>query len=76
MGIETSVLYMTFKNQVGKVCTLTVDDPREDLQASEVKTFMEQVLSENIFLPKGYPLTTIVSAKVVNKDTVEYDLEV
>lgn len=73
---ETSVLYMSFRNGMGNICTITVDDPREDLQGAEVKTFMQKVIDLDIFVPKGYNIVSMVSAKIVNKDTVEYDLEV
>ena len=74
--METSVLYMTFKNAIGNTCTFTVEDPLEEITSVEVKAMMEKIISLNIFLPRGYSITTMVSAKIVNKDTIEYDLEV
>lgn len=76
MGDKERTLYMTFKNSFGQACTISADDPREDLEESEIITFMNLVIAKNIFIPKGYDITTAVSAKVVNKDTVEFDLEV
>lgn len=73
---KEKALYMTFKNAIGNTCTISVDDPREDLEEEDVIEAMENIITNNIFLPKGYDITTAVSAKVVDKVTTEYDLEV
>lgn len=69
-------LLMTFKNTVGNSFTLTIDDPREDLEESEIIAAMNLIKEKNIFLPKGYDITECVSAKVIDTTTTEYDLEV
>lgn len=69
-------LLMTFKNTVGNSFTLTVDDPREDLEEREIITVMNLIKEKNLFLPKGYDITECVSAKIVDSTTTEYDLEV
>lgn len=76
MGDKERTLYMTFKNSFGQACTISLDSPREDLGEQEVIDFMNLVIAKNIFIPKGYDIATAVSAKIVNKDTVEFDLEV
>ena len=72
----TSTLYMTFKNALGNSCTISIDDPREDLEEQEIVDFMNLVIQKNIFSPKGYDLANQVSAKIVNANTTEYDLVV
>ena len=72
--MDTSVLYMTFKNSLGNSCTISVDDPRTDLTEQNIIDFMNLVVTKNIFQPKGYDISTCVSAKVVNATTTEFDL--
>ena len=67
---------MTFKNALGNSFSVTVEDPREDLGEQEIIDTMNLVKDKNIFQPKGYDITTCVSAKVVDSKTTEYDLEV
>lgn len=74
--MDERTLYMTFKNTLGNSCTLSLDDPREDITEQEVIDFMNLVITKNVFAPKGYDMTTAVGAKVVNKNTVEFDLEI
>ena len=69
-------LLMTFKNTLGNSFTLTVDDPREDLQEEDVIEAMNLIKDNNIFLPKWYDIASCVSAKLVDSTTTEYDLEV
>lgn len=72
--METKVLYMTFKNSLGNSCTISVDDPRQDITEQNIIDFMNLVVQKNIFQPKGYDITTTVSAKIVNANTTEYNL--
>ena len=67
-------LVMSFKTTDDKKVSLTVDNPREDLTEEEVKTAMELIKEKNIFAPGGADLASLVSAKVVETDTTNYDL--
>lgn len=67
-------LVMTFKTTDDKKVSLTIDNPREDLTEEEVKTAMELIKEKNIFAPGGADLVSLVSAKVVETDTTNYDL--
>ena len=69
-------LLMIFKNTLGNSFTITIDDPRDDLEEQEIVDAMELIKSKNIFQPKGYDIAQCVSAKVVSSNTTEYDLEV
>ena len=67
-------LVMTFKTSDEKKVSISVDNPREDLTEEEVKTAMELIKEKNIFAPNGADLAALVSAKVVQTDTTNYDL--
>lgn len=72
--METRVLYMTFKNSLGNSCTITVEDPKADITEQNIIDAMNLIKSKNIFQPKGYDITTCVSAKIVDANTTEYNL--
>ena len=74
MKVKTK-LVMTFKSSDDKSVSISVDDPREDLSESEIKEAMDTILEKDIFSPNGGSLVSAVSAKVVQTDTTEYDLE-
>ena len=67
-------LVMTFKATGDKKVSISVDNPREDLSEEEIKAAMELIKDKNIFAPNGADLEALVSAKVVQTDTTNYDL--
>ncbi|MCC3867901.1 DUF2922 domain-containing protein [Terrisporobacter mayombei] len=74
--MDEKKIVMTFKNTLGNSFSITVEDPREDLEEQEIIDAMNLIKDKNIFQPKGYDIVTCVSAKVVESTTTEYDLEV
>lgn len=70
----TKKLLMTFKTNDGKKVSLSVDDPREDITEEEIKDAMTTIINSGIFEPNGSSLIEMIEAKVVETDTVEYDL--
>ena len=72
---QTKKLIMTFKTTDDKKISLSVDNPREDVLESEIKSAMDLVVSKNIFAPGGADIAEAISAKVVVTDTTPYDLE-
>ena len=72
--METRVLYMTFKNTLGNSCTISVEDPRADITEQDIINAMNLIKEKNIFQPKGYDISTCVSAKIVDANTTEYNL--
>ena len=70
----TKRLVMSFLTSEDKKVSLTVDNPREDINETEIKSAMDLVVEKNIFAPNGSDIVATVEAKVVVTDTTEYDL--
>ena len=71
---ETKKLVMVFKNSVGKNVRITIDDPKDNITETEIKTTMELIVEKNIFKKNDYAFVEAVEAKIVTTDTTEYDL--
>ena len=71
---QTKRLVMTFKTDGDKKVSLVVDDPRDNISESEIKSAMDLVIAKNIFAPNGDDIVQAVDAKVVVTDTTPYDL--
>ena len=71
---QTSTLVMVFKNRAGKNVSISIDDPRDDLTESEIKSAMELIIAKDVFKKKNFSLTEAVGAKITNTETDEYDL--
>ena len=72
--MDEKKLIMTFKNTLGNSFSITIDDPREDLEEQNIIDAMNLIKTKNIFQPKGYDIAECISAKVVDSTTTEYDL--
>lgn len=72
----TKRLVMSFKNTLGRVVSISVDDPREDVTEAEIKKVMDMIVEKNIFVPNGADIVEAIEAKVVVTDTTEFDLVV
>ena len=71
---ETKKLVMVFKNSVGKNVSISIDDPKDNITETEIKTTMELIVEKNIFKKNDYAFVEAVEAKIVTPDTTEYDL--
>ena len=69
-------LIVTFKNTLGNSFSITIDDPREDIEETDIINAMNLIKEKNIFQPKGYDIAECVSAKVVDSTTTEYNLTI
>ena len=67
-------LMMTFKTDEDKNVSISVDDPRENLNESEIKNVMQLILEKDIFSISGASIVELVEAKIVQTDTQEFDL--
>ena len=67
-------LMMTFKTDEDKNTSISIDDPRENLNESEIKNVMELILQKDIFSINGASIIDLVEAKIVQTGTTEFDL--
>ena len=72
--MDEKKLIMTFKNTLGNSFSITIDDPREDLEEQNIIDAMNLIKTKNIFQPKGYDIAECISTKVVDSTTTEYNL--
>ena len=67
-------LMMTFKTDEDKNTSISIDDPRENLNETEVKSVMQLILEKDIFSINGASIVDLVEAKIVQTGTTEFDL--
>jgi hypothetical protein len=64
------VLRMIFRNQEGRLVTLSLLDADPELTALQVETVMDSVVSRNIFTSSGGNLTEKVRAEIVTTNVL------
>ena len=67
-------LMMTFKTDEDKNISISLDDPRDNIAEQEIHDAMNIILNNDIFSPNGETLVSLVSAKIVETGTTEFDL--
>ena len=67
-------LMMTFKTDEDKNISISIDDPKESLNETEVKNVMELILQKDIFSINGASIIDLVDAKIVQTGTTSFDL--
>ncbi len=60
-------LSMSFLNEDGKKCSITLNNVKEDVTDAEVKAAMDVLIAKNIFTSKGGDLKTKDSAHIVER---------
>ncbi|WP_342597969.1 DUF2922 domain-containing protein [Psychrobacillus sp. FSL H8-0483] len=64
-------LQLQFGTTAGKSVMLTVEEPKDSLTRDEIETGMEVIITSNVFQVDGAALTSIKSAKVVERNISE-----
>ncbi len=67
-------LEMEFKDIEGKKFGLSLEEPREDLTETEVKTAMEEVITRNIFATNAGDIVEAVGAKLITTTVEELEI--
>jgi hypothetical protein len=61
---------MIFQTAGGRRATLSVLDPRTDLEAGEVEDAMDSIVTKNIFSSSSGDLAAAIEARITTRDTV------
>lgn len=67
-------LVMRFKKEDGKIYTLSVKNPKDELTEEEIKQAMNFIVEKNLILPKGIKLISASNAKIVTTESEILDL--
>ena len=70
----TKRLVMVFKTDSDNNVSISVDNPKDNLKESEIKSAMEIIIAKDVFAPKEEKLVALVEARIVVTNTNEYEL--
>jgi len=71
-----TTLELVFLDSDGKTVRLSVNDPKEDLNAETIKDAMEQIIAANIFeTSSGASLVSVKEARKVQRAVEVFELE-
>lgn len=64
----STTLQMIFYNEEGRNVTISMSDPRDDLEPAEVETAMNNILQRNIFRSAGGDISSLNKAQLVSRE--------
>ncbi len=64
----TKTLQMVFRNEENRNVTVSITDPKEDLDATTVGNAMQDILDSNIFNTNGGDMVSRVRAQIISRD--------
>ena len=70
----TKRLVMVFKTDADTNVSLSIDNPKDSLQESAIKSAMQIIIDKNVFAPREEKLVALVEARIVVTNTNEYEL--
>ncbi|WP_027963026.1 DUF2922 domain-containing protein [Halalkalibacillus halophilus] len=71
----TKRLELKFHNEEGRLTTISVDNPKYPVDPAAVKLAMDEIITQNVFLPNNLSITEISHAQVVDRTVEDVLLE-
>lgn len=68
-------LEMGFKDEEGKNYKLSIDQPREDIEAGDVKNTMDLILDKDVFRNQNNILVALDKARIIRTEVTDIPLE-
>lgn len=67
-------LEMVFKNSNNSNVTLSVEDPRDDINSTEVQAAMNDIVGKNVFESKTGKVVSVSSARIITTEVTELEV--
>ncbi|MBR7553507.1 DUF2922 domain-containing protein [Allobacillus sp. GCM10007491] len=66
---------LKFRNEAGRLSTVSLDDPKEPVDPVAVKQAMQDIIDQNVFTSSGGSYVSMDSAQVVDRTVEEISLD-
>ncbi|NIK13317.1 DUF2922 domain-containing protein [Alkalibacillus almallahensis] len=68
-------LELKFRNEEGRMATVSIDNPKDPVDPTEVKQAMDTIIAEGIMTSGGSTITAIEYAQVVERHVNQVPLD-
>ena len=68
-------LELQFRNTEGSIARISLPNPDENVEAAQVKTVMDEIISQGALAPGGFDLVEAVSARIITTSITDFDIE-
>lgn len=70
------VLELQFETTEGKTSTISIDEPKQDVTAEEIKQVMQTIITANVFAIKDSNFVGMKGARIVDRQVSPFELEI
>lgn len=70
--VKTQTLRLSWRNEAGRIYSLSINNPRNNITQTEIEQFMDLVINKNIIASSGGALIAKADAHLI--DTEDSDL--
>lgn len=70
------VLDLQFETATGKTATISVDAPKADVTAEEIKQAMQTIITANVFEVQAGSFVGVKGARIVDRQVSPFELEI
>jgi len=67
-------LELQFGTELGKVARISLENPKEPVDAEVVKLSMDQIIATDVFSTASGKLASVKGARVVDRNVTEYEI--
>ncbi|ALC80234.1 MULTISPECIES: DUF2922 domain-containing protein [Bacillus] len=64
---------LQFLDELGKTVRISISEPKDQLTEAEIFTVMDSILTADVFFGSGGRLVAKKGARIVEKNTVDYE---
>jgi Protein of unknown function (DUF2922) len=68
------ILELEFETNTGKSARLSIENPKEPIDANAVKQSMAQIIASNVFVSANGSFAAIKGARVIERNVTEYEI--
>lgn len=72
----TQILELQFETSAGKTSTISIDAPKQDVTAAEIKQAMETIITANVFEVQAGTFVGLKGARIVDRQVSPFELEI
>lgn len=64
-------LQLTFTDADNRPFNITLDEPRTNLTKEEIERVMDQIIQDQVFMPRGFALVAKKTARIIDRRVEE-----
>lgn len=66
--VKTQTLRLSWRNEAGRIYSLSINNPRDNITQTEIENFMDLAIAKNVILSSGGALVAKADAHLIDQE--------